>query len=203
MEFKDRLIRACNANTIVPPYGGGRQSFIARQLNVSQEATRKWFSGESKPRAAMMKKLSALLGVEHVWLALGTDESETNSFRQVAKIQDAGIYAFTSYLIANGWSVAFTTDVGDMSHITTTYNGVVTKFMVTSGVLSNERTVELEPVTVARGCRLIAAVENSRPKNWGFDFVDMTDVEPGDIKMVLTKKNDDVYTLDNFNLITM
>lgn len=203
MEFKDRLVRACNANTIVPPYGGGRQSFISRQLSVSQEATRKWFSGESKPRPAMMKKLAALLDVEHVWLALGIDESETNSFRQVAKIQDAGIYAFTSYLISNGWSVAFTTDVGDMSHITATYNGVVTKFMVTSGFLSAERTVELEPACVARGCRLVAAIENSRPKNWGFDFIDMTDAETTDIKIMLTKKNDDVYMFDKFQLTIM
>jgi len=203
MDFKDRLVRACNANTIVPPYGGGRQSFISRQLNVSQEATRKWFSGESKPRAAMMKKLAALLDVEHVWLALGIDEAETNSFRQVAKIQDAGIYAFTSYLISNGWSVAFTTDVGDMSHITATYNGVVTKFMVTSGFLSAERMVELEPAVVARGCRLVAAIDSSKPKNWGFDFIDMTDADTTDIKITLIKKNDDIYMFDKFQLRVM
>ena len=107
MEFKSRFARACAANADVPEYGHGQQVYIAKAVGVSQEAVRKWFAGESQPRKATMELLANLLKVEHVWLSLGVEHSETNRFREVARRQDADLYALTSYLISVGGGVAF------------------------------------------------------------------------------------------------
>ena len=75
-EFHTRLLQGCRENPDIPEYGKGQQTFIAQRLGVSQEAVRKWFAGESKPKAAVGRKLAELLGVDYVWLALGTSHGE-------------------------------------------------------------------------------------------------------------------------------
>lgn len=70
--FVARLNQACDdAGDRLPPKGLGRQAAIARHLDVSEEAVRKWFAGEARPRRDLMRRLSDLLGVEESWLALG------------------------------------------------------------------------------------------------------------------------------------
>jgi transcriptional regulator with XRE-family HTH domain len=70
-EFKFRLHQASNDSPDIPPYGHGQQVYIARKLKVTQEAVRKWFAGESRPRASKMRELAKILGVDEAWLALG------------------------------------------------------------------------------------------------------------------------------------
>jgi transcriptional regulator with XRE-family HTH domain len=69
--FAERLEQACAGNPNLPPLGHGLQAEIARAVDVSQEAVRKWVAGVAKPRPATMKALADWLGVEESWLALG------------------------------------------------------------------------------------------------------------------------------------
>lgn len=110
MSFKDRLYKSCESNPDIPNYGSGRQSLIAKKMGVSSEAVRKWFSGESTPRPQAMKALAKTLGVDHVWLALGTDFKQTESIREIAKLQDTAMFAFCGLAIENGYSFAINDD---------------------------------------------------------------------------------------------
>ena len=69
--FAKRLNTACDGHPHIPPYGYGRQTWVKEKLDVSHEAVRKWFTGESRPRPAKMKDLSRALEVDEAWLALG------------------------------------------------------------------------------------------------------------------------------------
>lgn len=69
-DFAQRLARACDDSQIIPPYGKGRQVYIAKRLKVTQEAVRRWFSADSRPRVQIMSKLAALLEVDEAWLSL-------------------------------------------------------------------------------------------------------------------------------------
>lgn len=69
--FAQRLNTACDGHPQIPAYGQGRQTWIKDHLNVSHEAVRKWFVGESRPRPDKMKMLASALEVDEAWLALG------------------------------------------------------------------------------------------------------------------------------------
>ncbi len=80
--FAQRLQMACADHPDIPDYGKGLQTELAKQMKVSQEAVRKWLSGESTPRQPAMIRLAKFLGVEYVWLALGTSETEFENMKQ-------------------------------------------------------------------------------------------------------------------------
>lgn len=173
MEFHQRLTRAAGNSSQIPEYGMGRQTFIAKELGVSQEAVRKWFAGESKPRSAAMSNLATLLDVELVWLSLGVDHSETNSNRVMARRQDAGLYALTSYLIYNGYSVAFTLDASDNSDLTAMRNGQITKFRThaveqTSGAI--------EALAAPTGSIVDVACVINTNLGFGIEFLDISNL---------------------------
>lgn len=109
-EFYTRLHQACSENPDIPEYGKGRQTYISQQMGVSQEAVRKWFAGESKPKSAMGRKLAQLLGVDYVWLALGTSHGEIEKRKEVAGRQHASVYALMAYYVREGFSAAFDHD---------------------------------------------------------------------------------------------
>jgi transcriptional regulator with XRE-family HTH domain len=71
-EFQRRLNEACNAATAVPPKHAGRLVHIAREMNVSVEAVRKWFEG-GRPRQDKMKQLAKIIGVDPAWLSVGVN----------------------------------------------------------------------------------------------------------------------------------
>lgn len=121
-EFYTRLLQACSENPDIPEYGKGRQTYISQQMGVSQEAVRKWFTGESKPKSAIGRKLAALLGVDYVWLTLGTSHGEIEKRREAAGRQDAAVYALMSFLIEKGYSAAFDNE-NDNIDIVTIYQG--------------------------------------------------------------------------------
>lgn len=52
--FSKRLTQACDDNPLIPDYDHGRQVTIANKLEVSQEAVRKWFTGDSVPRSSFV-----------------------------------------------------------------------------------------------------------------------------------------------------
>lgn len=106
MDFSCRLNQACDECPVVPRLGKGRQVFLARQLDVTSEAVRKWLSGEATPRPDKLRKLAELLGVDHVWLALGATTHRDGEEHARSLPSDAMVHAAMSYLILAGYDVA-------------------------------------------------------------------------------------------------
>lgn len=200
-DFYRRLEKACSDSPDVPPKNAGRQLYIAKKMAVSQEASRKWFAGESIPRVAAMKKLASLLNVPHSWLAVGTSATEQFEIRETAKIQDSGIYAFMSFLLSSDYQVGFTKTQDDPSDITAIKNGEIVKFIVVSSVFdSATRTCKVTPKFVDSTTRLVAAVSVS-DKSWSFDFVDVSEIK-NTAPYLLSRKNGR-YILDGLELKTL
>jgi transcriptional regulator with XRE-family HTH domain len=108
--FATRLLEACNASDEIPDYGKGQQTAIAARLNVSQEAVRKWLAGETVPRAALSKRLAALLGVKHSWLMLGTAHGEIEVDIKLARRHKSCVYAVMTYVVGAGMGATFSGD---------------------------------------------------------------------------------------------
>lgn len=72
-EFTERLNLACDRAAHIPPHGKGRQEVIRNHFKLAPEAVSKWFKSVSVPKPDRMRELADFLGVEHTWLALGTD----------------------------------------------------------------------------------------------------------------------------------
>jgi transcriptional regulator with XRE-family HTH domain len=106
MEFSRRLKQACDESPIVPEHGKGRQVYLAKKMNVTQEAVRKWLEGESLPRPDKIALLAKTLGVDPLWLQLGTSPLEIAQKREVALRGDAAVYGVMSYLLLAGYHVA-------------------------------------------------------------------------------------------------
>jgi transcriptional regulator with XRE-family HTH domain len=122
--FAQRLQMACSDHPDIPDYGKGLQTEIAKQMKVSQEAVRKWLSGESTPRQPAMIRLAKFLGVEYVWLALGTSETEFENMKQISAQHDGAVHALISFLILKGYNVAFSHDDTDRADIHAIGHGV-------------------------------------------------------------------------------
>ena len=72
-KFSDRLNEACDIANI-PIWG--RQSFLAKKLNIAQPSVSKWFLNKSLPTIDKIAELSDLLGVEIEWLVTGKGSKE-------------------------------------------------------------------------------------------------------------------------------
>lgn len=70
-EFSARLTDLCDEKKI-PPHG--RQTIIAKQFNVSQEAARKWLDGESFPTFERLDAIAEFFNVSFNWIACGRGE---------------------------------------------------------------------------------------------------------------------------------
>lgn len=106
--FAQRLKQACDDNELVPTYGHGRQAHLAQQLDVSQEAVRKWFTGEAIPRREKIKALAEVLRVEESWLALGIEpEVDRKTKRALGARTDGAIYVVYGLLTMAGGVCAF------------------------------------------------------------------------------------------------
>lgn len=190
--FKDRLIKSCDASVDIPEHGYGRQVHLAKVMGVSQEGVRKWLIGESKPRDKAMKKLSALLNVDYAWLSIGAEMLETEKLRAVARYQNAGVYALTSYLISAGCTVAFSEDLQDDSDITAVCNGKLFKFLaLPSAVISNKNAeFEIENKGIKKGVTLVGCIlkDQLNEASITYDFVDLTDLPQGTTRIKLDQK---------------
>lgn len=106
--FAQRLKTACDNHTIIPAYGHGRQVWIATRIKVSQEAVRKWFTGESVPRSAKVTALAKLLEVDEAWLALGVEPEQDRKEKSASAARsDGAIYAVFGMLTMAGAHCAF------------------------------------------------------------------------------------------------
>lgn len=106
-EFAQRLKTACDRNSNVPPYGRGRQTWVKECMQVSHEAVRKWFAGESRPRPEGMRRLAKVLDVDEAWLALGIAPDMQPKERRARNAQaDGAVNTFMGMLQLNGWHCA-------------------------------------------------------------------------------------------------
>jgi len=60
-KFVERLNEACDLVGLEPLHRG-RQVTLSKKLGVSQQAVRKWFSGESRPSFERISELATVLG---------------------------------------------------------------------------------------------------------------------------------------------
>nr|WP_228292559.1 helix-turn-helix transcriptional regulator [Pseudomonas aeruginosa] len=106
--FRARLDQACDDSPSVPEKGKGRQVVIANAINVTQEAVRKWFAGESTPRPSKMRELAKFLEVDEGWLALGIKpELDRKEKRRAAMNRDGAVYLVAGLILLEGGSCAF------------------------------------------------------------------------------------------------
>lgn len=111
--FSSRLEEACSEKRM--PLRG-RQSAIARKLQVTQQAVRKWRAGEAYPDMSRAIELANWLEVNVVWLLQGTGpkrgERIDDSLRLVAEAiehlptdERARVLRFLSFELAQhpGW----------------------------------------------------------------------------------------------------
>ena len=140
--FQNRLNEACSVSPKVPRFGKGQQTCIARELGCSQEAVRKWFSGESIPRAKMGQKLAKFLDVSHTWLLMGAAYGEVDVAIKQAKNHDAAVYASVAYAIMWGAGVSICGDehCADMIVIN---NGSMTHVSARGAVETDKKNVFL------------------------------------------------------------
>jgi len=192
--FKDRLQESCNACIDIPDYGHGRQVYISKALHISQEGVRKWFAGDCKPRTGAMKKLAELLKVDYAWLSLGSSLLETEKFRAVAKQQDAGVYALTSYLLMAGYTVAFTEDPQDSSDITAFANGKLVKLAAKTAA-STAGKVVIKTTKPQAGVLTVGCIFKSSPEESAiaYDFIDLTGLRD-DAESITLKTKNNCYT---------
>jgi len=107
-EFKDRFKQACDDSSLVPGYGQGRQSFIAGRLKIRQEAVRKWFAGEARPKPDKMRALANLLEVDEAWLSLGiTPEVDRKDKRAHGVKTDGAVHLLYGMFTMSGGMCAF------------------------------------------------------------------------------------------------
>lgn len=113
-EFGDRLTKACDGNTYVPPPNHGRLGWIKSNLEsrygvtTSIESVRKWFSGEMKPRPERVEALAALLEVDVGWLSLGiTPDLSPRQAKARSATADAAVNVLAGFIQMSGGSPAF------------------------------------------------------------------------------------------------
>ena len=72
--FAARLNWLCDQHPEIPELNNGRQVTLKGVFKVSQEAVRKWLSGESEPRKPKMMEMVAYFGCRWEWLYSGDGE---------------------------------------------------------------------------------------------------------------------------------
>ncbi len=106
--FAQRFKQACDDSPIIPEHGRGRQVSIAKRLGVTQEAVRKWFSDEAKPRPDKMRELAEYLEVEEPWLALGIKpELDRNEKRRALNKLEGAVQLVAGLILLEGGTCAW------------------------------------------------------------------------------------------------
>lgn len=83
-EFSNRLNQLLDAAKIAP-HGKGRQLELAKLVNVSQVAARKWLVGEAIPTRPRAAEIAEKLNCSPTWLLYG--ENPTNDEMNPAQIE--------------------------------------------------------------------------------------------------------------------
>ena len=110
-EFAKRLKQACDRSSDVPPFGKGQQTWLADRMGLSQEAVRRYFEGQSRPRPKLMTQLAKILNVDESWLALGkTTDLSDDKRKQYSQKANAASYMLFGIFMGAGYTCAFAED---------------------------------------------------------------------------------------------
>lgn len=175
-DFAQRLKQACDQNTSIPPHGKGQQVHIANSMNpkVSQEAVRRWFEGQSKPRPKLMTQLAKVLNVDEAWLSLGTTPEMTlRGKRQYSQKAEASTYMVFGLFMAQGHSCAFSSEKEEAVDFYAIKAGQQKSISVTTGYRNSSGEYVIPVKVTYQDTVNVAVVEN---ENRGFDMLVM-DVE--------------------------
>lgn len=143
-DFAQRLKQACDSNSTIPELGRGRQVHIAKKMDVSQEAVRRWLEGESKPRPQLMKKLAEMLRVDEAWLSIGSEPTLGRREKRIYSSQvEASAYIVFGLFMANGHSCAFAQDEDDTVDFYAIKAGQQKMVSVTTGMMIEEGVYDL------------------------------------------------------------
>jgi hypothetical protein len=186
-KFQARLTQACNESKDIPPYGKGRQTVLANLMGKSQEAVRKWFSGESMPRGEESReKLASILGTTVYELFLNISHGEVAKMRMMAPRQNASLYAFISFKLDSGMSVTLNHDHPEDYDILGIMNGEQRKYKIYSPITTNASSLEFALEKPVEGVLSICAY-----KQEGFDLAyNFTELSAEKSKeIILTGKN--------------
>ncbi|WP_155913494.1 helix-turn-helix domain-containing protein [Asticcacaulis sp. AC466] len=112
-EFGERLKQACDGNPDVPEPNYGRLGwFVEKLANVgvtaSAETVRKWFAGETFPRAKAIDGLARILQVDLAWLTVGhggTFDAREKKVRNA--LADGIVNVVAGFIQMHGGSPAF------------------------------------------------------------------------------------------------
>lgn len=115
-EFAERINKTADMNPSVPPLRQGRLVYIQDQLakrdvNVSLESVRKWFSGESMPHHSRASLLAEILKVDESWLMFGTEDKASPAQRRLRNaLMDGAVNLVAGLAQMDGATVAFPED---------------------------------------------------------------------------------------------
>jgi len=209
--FQKRLNESCAVNEKVPSYGRGQQTFIAREIGVSQEAVRKWFAGETMPRSNTAKKLAVLLDVSHPWLMYGTSQGELEDKIAFANRHNSAVYALMAFAMLQDRVGAAFAEADASTDLIIIQNGVA-KNVSTEGVVMIEKncfSVVFRKIQIQEG-ETIAAIRQDKNQKFSsvIDFIEIPKIawvsfakKKGDeMSLVVTKNSSGNYDTNGIKL---
>jgi transcriptional regulator with XRE-family HTH domain len=191
--FEKRLLEACAGNDDIPQFGKGQQTYLAEKLNISQEAVRKWFAGDTVPRQRLCKDLAKVLGVKHSWLALGTGHGEINTDIMTARRHEHTAYAVMSYLVAKGIGASFNGD-NHFTDIMMIDQGRVRHLAVEEAVEQDKGvfTATFSEAQISEGSTIVLVKDFSTHRSVACDFIEID----GSVWKALGKKEGKNVTVE-------
>lgn len=129
--FPQRLSQACDNCPDCPPKGKGRQKWVAQVCGKSDEASRKWFSGLSRPKLKTSEKLARALNVDSAWLMLGVEPEfiKSSDKMEFRKKLDGSVYMVFGAMMRDGYACAFDSEKSQ-THFHAIKDGVQQTFYV-------------------------------------------------------------------------
>ncbi len=95
-EFAKRMELAVDGKREVPRLGHGRLAWVSEQFktryddDVGVATVQRWFSGMSRPREKMLRKLAAILDVDTLWLGHGISVGPIDPVENVRRSRTVG-----------------------------------------------------------------------------------------------------------------
>ncbi len=127
-DFATRLQKAVAGHPRAPE-GHGRQAWLREQLvkqnlELSPEAVRKWFAGESRPRVGVITQIAKTLEVDEAWLSLGRrpDASPEETKKRNA-VADGVVNVVAGMIQMSGGHIAFPDEGEEGVDIIAIYQG--------------------------------------------------------------------------------
>lgn len=113
-DFGQRMIQAADVNPKVPPMNHNRLGWIVDQMqsrfghSVTKETVRKWFAGETIPRAEASKYLAQIMEQSPEWLLLGVRTGvDTKTTKARNALASGAVNVVAGMIQMAGWHVAF------------------------------------------------------------------------------------------------